>query len=60
MPRMVITHAVVEIDRWLQGKAERVDIIGKYATNVTDTWPRMAAITSPSPPTSTTWRACRS
>ena len=36
MPRMVVTHAVVEIDRWLQGKAERAEIIGKYATNVTD------------------------
>jgi len=36
MPKMVITHAVVDIDRWLQGKAERVQIISKYATNVTD------------------------
>jgi hypothetical protein len=36
MPKMVVTHAVVELDRWLQGKAERVEIIGKYATNVTD------------------------
>ena len=36
MPKMVVTHAVVEIDRWLQGKAERAEIIGKYATNVTD------------------------
>ena len=36
MPKMVITHAVVEIDRWLQGKAERVEIISRYATNVTD------------------------
>jgi len=36
MPKMVITHAVVDIDRWLQGKAERVEIISKYATNVTD------------------------
>jgi hypothetical protein len=33
---MVITHAVVDIDRWLQGKAERVEIISRYATNVTD------------------------
>ena len=23
MPKVVITHAVQEIDRWLQGKAER-------------------------------------
>jgi hypothetical protein len=36
MPKMVITHAVVEVDRWLQGKAERVEVIGNYATNVTD------------------------
>ena len=36
MPKMVITHAVVDIDRWLQGKAERVEIISKYATDVTD------------------------
>jgi len=36
MAKMVITHAVVDIDRWLQGKAERVEIISKYATNVTD------------------------
>ncbi len=36
MPRMVVTHAVVDIDRWLAGKAVRVDVIGQYATNVTD------------------------
>ena len=36
MPKMVATHAVVEIERWLQGKDERVAVIGKYATNVTD------------------------
>jgi hypothetical protein len=36
MPKMVITHAVVDVDRWLQGKAERVQIIEKYATDVTD------------------------
>ena len=35
MPKIVVTHAVVELDRWLQGKAERVEIIGKYATNAT-------------------------
>ena len=23
MPKMVVTHAVVDIERWLQGKAER-------------------------------------
>jgi hypothetical protein len=36
MPKMVVTHAVVEVDRWLQGKAERAEVIGRYATNVTD------------------------
>ena len=36
MPRMVVTHAVVDIDRWLTGKADRVEVIGRYATNVTD------------------------
>ena len=36
MPRMVVTHAVVDIDRWLAGKAVRVEVIGQYATNVTD------------------------
>ena len=36
MPKMVITHPVVDIDRWLEGKAERAEIICKYATNVTD------------------------
>jgi hypothetical protein len=36
MPRMVVTHAVVDVDRWLQGKAERAEVIGRYATNVTD------------------------
>lgn len=36
MPKMVVTHAVVDVDRWLQGKAERAEVIGRYATNVTD------------------------
>ncbi len=36
MPKLVVTHAVVEIERWLQGKDERAAAIGKYATNVTD------------------------
>jgi carbohydrate-binding DOMON domain-containing protein len=33
---MVLTHAVVDIERWLQGKAERVALSSKWATNVTD------------------------
>lgn len=36
MPRMVITHAVVDIERWLEGKAERAAAIGTAGTNVTD------------------------
>jgi hypothetical protein len=36
MPRLVITHDVVDIDRWLKGKAERAAAIGSAGTNVTD------------------------
>jgi hypothetical protein len=37
MPRVVITHAVQDIDRWLQGKAERAAAIESAAgSNVTD------------------------
>jgi hypothetical protein len=36
MPKMVVTHPVVDIERWLKGKAERATRIGSYATNVTD------------------------
>ena len=37
MPRVVVTHAVVEIDRWLQGKAERAAAIESGSgSNVTD------------------------
>jgi hypothetical protein len=36
MPKMVITHAVVDIERWLQGKAERTAEFAPFATNVTD------------------------
>jgi hypothetical protein len=36
MPKMIITHAVVDIERWLRGKAERAAALGKYATNVKD------------------------
>jgi hypothetical protein len=32
VPRIVITHAVVDIERWLKGKADRAAI----GTNVTD------------------------
>ena len=37
MPRIVITHAVADIERWLQGKAERAAAIESGSgTNVTD------------------------
>jgi hypothetical protein len=36
MPKLVVTHAVVDIERWLKGKQERAAHIGPYATNVTD------------------------
>jgi hypothetical protein len=33
---MVITHEVVDIERWLEGKAERSAAIGAVGTDVTD------------------------
>lgn len=37
MPKVVITHAVADIDRWLQGKAERAAAIESAGgSNVTD------------------------
>jgi hypothetical protein len=33
---MVVTHSVVDIDKWLAGKAERAAAIGSFGTNVTD------------------------
>lgn len=36
MPKMVVTHAVVDVERWLQDKAERVGGVANWATNVTD------------------------
>ena len=35
-PRIVITHAVADVERWLKGKAERAAAIGAAGTNVTD------------------------
>jgi hypothetical protein len=35
MPKIVITHAVEDVDRWLKGKAERAAAL-PGATNVTD------------------------
>jgi hypothetical protein len=36
MPRVVLTHAVEDVERWLEGKAERAAAIGAVGTNVTD------------------------
>ena len=37
MPNVVITHSVVEMDTWLQGKSERADAIGAMGgANVVD------------------------
>jgi hypothetical protein len=36
MPKLVITHAVVDVERWLKGKEERAATISAFATNVTD------------------------
>jgi hypothetical protein len=37
MPRVVITHEVADLQRWLEGKAERAAVIGSIGGNVTDT-----------------------
>ena len=36
MPRVVVIHAVEDVERWLEGKAERAAAIGAVGTNVTD------------------------
>jgi hypothetical protein len=36
MPRMVITHDVVDIERWLKGKDERASALGAIGADVTD------------------------
>lgn len=37
MPKVVVTHAVVDIDRWLAGKSERAAAIEEMSgSNVTD------------------------
>ena len=37
MPKVVITHAVEDIERWLEGKAKRAEAIESgTGTNVTD------------------------
>ena len=37
MPRVVITHAVADMQRWLEGKAERVEAVASFGANVVDT-----------------------
>ena len=36
MPKMVITHKVVDVERWLKGKAERSAASETFGTNSTD------------------------
>ena len=36
MPKVVMTHAVKDIETWLKGKEERAAVVGPYATNITD------------------------
>ncbi|CAN5754079.1 hypothetical protein BH23CHL8_BH23CHL8_20860 [soil metagenome] len=36
MPKVVMTHKVVEIERWLKGKAERAAAFADYGTDVKD------------------------
>ncbi len=36
MPKVVVMHQVVEVERWLGGKAERAAVVARYATDVTD------------------------
>jgi hypothetical protein len=36
MPKVVMTHKVVEVERWLKGKDERAAAFADYATSVTD------------------------
>ena len=37
MPRVVLTHEVVDLQRWLEGKAERAAVINSIGRNATDT-----------------------
>ena len=36
MPKVVICHAVKDVETWLKGKEERAVMFGQFATNVTD------------------------
>lgn len=36
MPRIVLTHRVVDVERWLKGKGERAAAIASFGSDVTD------------------------
>ena len=36
MPKVVLTHSVVDVERWLKGKEERAAALGSAGSNVTD------------------------
>ncbi len=36
MPKLVVTHKVVDLERWLKGKADRAAVFERFGTNVTD------------------------
>jgi hypothetical protein len=36
MPKIVVTHPVVDTEQWLKEKAERAASLARYATDVTD------------------------
>jgi hypothetical protein len=37
MPRIIVTHSVADVDKWLQFKAERADALGSLGgSNVVD------------------------
>jgi hypothetical protein len=37
MPKMVVTHSVLDVDNWLKGKAERADAISAMGcSNIVD------------------------
>lgn len=36
MPKVVLTHGVIDVERWLKGKEERAAAVGAVGTNVTD------------------------
>ena len=59
MPKMVVTHAVVDIEKWLRGKAERAGAYRQVRHERDGPRRRRWDKKSPSRPTSTTWRACR-